>query len=111
MKSGNTQTNRKNNFIIKSKAKYNYKKKYYSSRSNTQEVPHNNLNIKNISKNKAIKTKNSINNNKDDLQKNYNTNITNLTSSLNSEITNKSNKSSNYKNKIMQYNEISYSSK
>ena len=103
----NAQTNKKNNLIIRSTTKNNSKKKYFSTRSNTQEVPHNNININNLSPNKSKKNKsknNSLNNNKEDYPQKIN-NITNVTSSLNSDVTNKSN-SQNYKIKINQYNEI-----
>ena len=45
----NKKSLKKNNFIIRSTAKNNSKKKYFSSRSNTQDTPHNNININNIS--------------------------------------------------------------
>ena len=99
MKSHHTQSYKKNNLMIKSTAKNNYKKKFFSTRSNTQDKPHNNININNLSKNKIKKEKTTIKN-KEEFPKKFN-NTTNVTSSLNSDITNKSN-SQNYKNKINQ---------
>ena len=96
------------NLNIRSTTKNSYKKKYFSSRSNTQDIPHTNINIKNSSTNKSLKKKNTNNvlnkNNKEECPKKF-TDITNITNSLNSDNTSKSN-SLNYKNKINQYNEI-----
>ena len=47
--------NKKNNLIIRSITKNNNKKKYCSSRSNTQEIPHTNINFKISSTNKSKK--------------------------------------------------------
>lgn len=43
----NKKSIKKNNFLIRSTAKNNSKKKYFSSRSNTQDTPHNNRKINN----------------------------------------------------------------
>ena len=103
----NSQIYNKNNLIIRSTVKKNIKKKYFPSRSNTQEVPHKNININNFSTDKSKKKNkqdNSMNNKKDEQIKKFN-NLTNVTSSLNSDFSNKSN-SQNYKSQINQYNEI-----
>jgi hypothetical protein len=103
MNSHYTPSYNKNNLIMRNVTKNNNKKKYFSSRSNTQDKPHNNINIKSLSTNKPKKNRNSINNiiKNEQIPKKY----TNITSSLNSENTNKNN-SHNYKYKINQNNEI-----
>ena len=107
-------SNKKNSFTISGILKANNNKKKFSSRSNTQEIPHNNRSKNKSSSNKYKKNKNTNNslfnsniNKKEDFSKK----LTNTSIKINSITSSKTSKASTSKNEykslnVYQYKEI-----